>query len=548
MIAYGYIGTGSAGRINKDSQAVVTTVASLEAPSAHPILNIHVSCKNLPKLDVTSQSDPMAVMYYMNEAGAWIECARTEVIWNDPNPTFVQVFQAMYVFETDQPLKFAVYDVDSEKAALGDHDLIGWIETNVYNLAANTDRELKFDLKHSGHPDRKCGEISLVPAQAEASRSVVSGTMKARKMKKMRTFSKNNPFFLLSKPSEAGKYLPVYRSETIRRCYECTWRPFSLPMHTLCNGDMDTPLEITLMDNHENHPDVAFGRANASLRTLMEGAGQEITAKTMDGKKVAGILKFSNMTVAAKPTFVDYLRSGLQLNLITAIDFTSSNGRVTDPKSLHFNCPGRMNQYEMCINEVGRIICQYDRDQMFPVYGFGGRINGVLDHCFPLTFNAQNPCVSGLEGILGVYRQSLNHVELYGPTLFTPIIRNATQAALASYAPPSYVYTVLMILTDGAINDMQETINAIVEASSAPLSIIIVGVGNANFQQMDALDGDGGLLWGSSGRAVRDIVQFVPFNKYASNPQKLACEVLAEIPHQVDAWCKANGFIPQLPQ
>ena len=132
--------------------------------------------------------------------------------------------------------------------------------------------------------------------------------------------------------------------------------------------------------------------------------------------------------------------------------------------------------------------------------------------------------------------------------MFTPIIRNATQAALASYAPPSYVYTVLMILTDGVINDMQETINAIVEASSAPLSIIIVGVGNANFQQMDALDGDGGLLWGSSGRAVRDIVQFVPFNKYASNPQKLACEVLAEIPNQVDAWCKANGFIPQLPQ
>jgi hypothetical protein len=49
---------------------------------------------------------------------------------------------------------------------------------------------------------------------------------------------------------------------------------------------------------------------------------------------------------------------------------------------------------------------------------------------------------------------------------------------------------VLLILTDGVINDMNETIHAIVDASTLPLSIIIVGVGNADFEQMDKLDGD----------------------------------------------------------
>jgi hypothetical protein len=52
-------------------------------------------------------------------------------------------------------------------------------------------------------------------------------------------------------------------------------------------------------------------------------------------------------------------------------------------------------------------------------------------------------------------------------------------------------YTVLLILTDGAITDSSQTIDAIVQASYLPLSIIIIGVGNADFSQMNILDGDG---------------------------------------------------------
>jgi hypothetical protein len=37
---------------------------------------------------------------------------------------------------------------------------------------------------------------------------------------------------------------------------------------------------------------------------------------------------------------------------------------------------------------------------------------------------------------------------------------------------------------------MEQTINEIVEASELPLSIIIVGIGTANFDQMERLDAD----------------------------------------------------------
>jgi len=42
-------------------------------------------------------------------------------------------------------------------------------------------------------------------------------------------------------------------------------------------------------------------------------------------------------------------------------------------------------------------------------------------------------------------------------------------------------YFVLLIITDGVITDMPQTVQAVIEASYLPMSIIIVGVGNADF-------------------------------------------------------------------
>jgi len=45
-------------------------------------------------------------------------------------------------------------------------------------------------------------------------------------------------------------------------------------------------------------------------------------------------------------------------------------------------------------------------------------------------------------------------------------------------------YAILLILTDGKIDDMQETKNILVQASNYPISVIIIGVGDANFGNM----------------------------------------------------------------
>ena len=53
-------------------------------------------------------------------------------------------------------------------------------------------------------------------------------------------------------------------------------------------------------------------------------------------------------------------------------------------------------------------------------------------------------------------------------------------------------YFVLLLLTDGVLSDMENTKAAIVKASYLPMSIIIVGVGQADFTDMNELDADEG--------------------------------------------------------
>lgn len=73
--------------------------------------------------------------------------------------------------------------------------------------------------------------------------------------------------------------------------------------------------------------------------------------------------------------------------------------------------------------------------------------------------------------------------------LVTSLIGNKSKMAIWLSLPCRFArtyrdgtsYFVLLIITDGVISDMPQTLEAIVQASSLPMSIIIVGVGNADF-------------------------------------------------------------------
>ena len=100
----------------------------------------------------------------------------------------------------------------------------------------------------------------------------------------------------------------------------------------------------------------------------------------------------------------------------------------------------------------------------------------------------QDPNIMGLDNIIAEYRNVISRINFSGPTYFTPLLKNVISLIKYNLSISNdSVYYILMILTDGQINDMPQTCDAIVEAAYLPLSIIIIGIGSADFTNMNIL-------------------------------------------------------------
>jgi Copine len=200
-----------------------------------------------------------------------------------------------------------------------------------------------------------------------------------------------------------------------------------------------------------------------------------------------------------------------------------------------------MNQYEMAMAAIVSILAKYDSDQLFPVLGFGAKIGGAINHCFQCGATEE---VKGVNGVLEAYNQVFKSgLVMSGPTVFTEVMEAAAARAQSSLEAAQrrgqQAYTVLLILTDGEVSDVRATAQCLNRISDSPLSIVIVGVGNANFSGMQFLDD-------SAAPGKRDIAQFVQFNRHASNSVELTSETLREIPDQLVQYFQRKG-IPPLP-
>ena len=107
------------------------------------------------------------------------------------------------------------------------------------------------------------------------------------------------------------------------------------------------------------------------------------------------------------------------------------------------------------------------------------------------------------------------------------------------------MYHILLILTDGVVHDMKDTIDMIVKLGEHPCSIIIIGIGEADFTNMDILDADEMDLVDSHKNKARDIIQFVEFSKYSKDDAQLAEQVLGEVPEQFVDYMLIHGIKPK---
>uniref|UniRef100_A0AAY5EL27 C2 domain-containing protein n=1 Tax=Electrophorus electricus TaxID=8005 RepID=A0AAY5EL27_ELEEL len=439
------------------------------------------------------------------QPGPLQQFGRTEVIENTLNPDFVRKFVLDYFFEEKQNLRFDVYNVDSRSSNISKHSFLGQTFCTLGEIIGSAGARLERVL--SGIPGKKCGNIIFTGEELSNCRDLTTMQLCANKLDKKDFFGKSDPFLVFYRSNEDGTFTICHKTEVIKNTLNPVWQSFTIPVRALCNGDYDRTVKVDVYDWDRDGSHDFIGEFTTSYRELSRGQSQFNVYESLSNRTCFQQVTLLSFKVESEYTFVDFIRGGTQLNFTVAIDFTASNGNPAQPTSLHYMSPYQMNSYAMALKAVGEIIQDYDSDKLFPAYGFGAKFppDGAVSHAFPLNSDCENANCVGIEGVLEAYYECLRTVQLYGPTNFAPVINQVAQAAAGVMDGSQYF--ILLLITDGVISDMVQTKEAVVNASTLPLSIIIVGVGPAEFDAMEELDGDEVRLSSRGRVAERDIVQ-----------------------------------------
>jgi len=397
---------------------------------------------------------------------------------------------------------------------------------------------------------------------------------------------KSDPFYQFTRKDVGARgteWNVVHRSDKIKNSLNPKWREETIDLSVLCGGNVDAPLRLSVYDYESDGKHVLMGETEITVSDLVKArstSGLKIKSRGAITGTIAVLVasvsgqdtleeKMANLGVSepepepepqpepsapvapipfappppAPPTFLNYVHGGCEMQLCVAIDFTGSNGDPRKPGTLHYLSPdgSSMNDYEKAISAIGGILADYDTDKKFPVWGFGAKYGGQVYHLFQCGPTAE---VEGIRGILDAYHKTFSSgLIMSSPTVITEVINTAAAFARSGQQQAAsegkQKYTTLLILTDGAVSDVRATVQSLDTCSDAPLSIVIVGIGAADFSAMQFLD--------DAARDKPDICQFVEFNRHKHDFNSLTHATLQELPDQLVAYFQRNGINPNPP-
>ncbi len=448
-------------------------------------IDLFISGQNLAQVQAFNIPDAFAVVYRQNlQTHALTKLSSTEIIRDNKSPQWITILSLDYEFESIQQMVIKVFQEDGGKPTSDEsqHTLIGETTFRLSEIMLSQYQTKSLSINHPSRGDQ--GAIQVRCESKVNTRDLLCVTFSCQKLlNKEGFFNISDPYLVISRKNEDNSWSPVWKGDHIDNDLNPKWTPIKIPMGLLCNGDRERPLRIEVFDHNENTADVSMGCVETTVNAMVEsnGAPFPVIEAARVGKAAyrdSGTLTCSDCSVEEvsdekRPiTFSEFVFTGGEISLIVGIDFTASNGHADKATSLHYIDPTgeKKNQYEQAILSVGNIVEAYDTDKKYPVYGFGAAKNAKVAgeasktlHCFPL--DEANVEVDGVAGMLNAYKSILKELRFSGPTNFAPLIKKATQTASRDLnsSPEHRKHTILLILTDGEITDLQDTKAAIIE-------------------------------------------------------------------------------------
>lgn len=157
-----------------------------------------------------------------------------------------------------------------------------------------------------------CGVLHVHAESLSSTRDNFVTTFSAQKLvNKEGFFSKSDPFLLISRQNEDGRWSVVWRSQHVDNNLNPIWPECKIPIALLCNGDIDRPVKIEIFDFERSGKHVFMGQVETNVRLLLQARGQPVPVvePEQQAKKKnyvnSGVLLARSPSIEKNATFAD---------------------------------------------------------------------------------------------------------------------------------------------------------------------------------------------------------------------------------------------------
>jgi len=222
-------------------------------------VEFYISASLEKNLDILSKSDPYCVIKKF-EGNSYVTVYETEVQKNNLSPEWMGSPQIPLSLQKDQRLKFEVYDYDKK----GSSELMGQVERGI--LAVVDSGLVYMDLKSA--EGETVGSLCLRAETVSKNQQTFSIQFKADNVEKKDTFGKSDPYLVLYKLSENGKWFKVHQTEVIQNTSKPLWNRFEISAQRLSNQIRDNPVKIECWDYDDSNSSDYIGQVIAKTSEL----------------------------------------------------------------------------------------------------------------------------------------------------------------------------------------------------------------------------------------------------------------------------------------
>lgn len=110
------------------------------------------------------------------------------------------------------------------------------------------------------------GVLIIQGDELSASKEIITMNFVGIELDKKDLFGKSDPFLIFYRSNDNGSYLPVHKTEYIRKTLNPVWKPIIIPARVLCAGDHDRRLMIECYDWDSDGGHDLIGECHTTLK------------------------------------------------------------------------------------------------------------------------------------------------------------------------------------------------------------------------------------------------------------------------------------------